>query len=35
MKASRNIVTSIVMIPLALLVALPFYYILVNTFKTQ
>ena len=35
MKTSRNIVTSIVMIPLALLVALPFYYILVNTFKTK
>lgn len=35
MKQSRGIVLSIVMIPIACLVAVPFYYILVNTFKTQ
>ena len=29
------IVTSIVMIPIGIIVGLPFYYILVNTFKTQ
>ncbi len=29
------IVTSIVMIPIGIVVGLPFYYILVNTFKTQ
>jgi raffinose/stachyose/melibiose transport system permease protein len=35
MKPRRHILTSIVMIPVAMIVALPFYYILVNTFKTQ
>lgn len=30
-----TLVASIVMIPLACIVALPFYYVLVNTFKTQ
>lgn len=35
MKPRRHVVTSLVMIPVALVVALPFYYILVNTFKTQ
>ncbi len=35
MKQSRHIVTSLVMLPLAALVAVPFYYILVNTLKTQ
>lgn len=35
MKHSRGIILSIIMVPLACLVALPFYYILVNTLKTQ
>ena len=35
MKQTRGIVLSIVMIPVACVVALPFYYILVNTLKTQ
>ncbi|MFJ7289701.1 carbohydrate ABC transporter permease [Curtobacterium sp. AB451] len=35
MKQSRGIVLSVVMIPIAAVVALPFYYILVNTLKTQ
>lgn len=35
MKPRRNVLTSVVMIPVALIVALPFYYIIVNTFKTQ
>lgn len=35
MKQSRHIVTSLVMLPLAALVAVPFYYIVVNTLKTQ
>ena len=35
MKPRRNIATSLVMVPLACLIALPFYYIVVNTFKTQ
>lgn len=30
-----SVITSLVMIPLACLVGLPFYYVLVNTFKTQ
>jgi raffinose/stachyose/melibiose transport system permease protein len=34
-KQSRGIVLSIVMIPIACLVAVPFYYIIVNTLKTQ
>lgn len=35
MKRSRGIILSIVMIPMACVVAIPFYYILVNTMKTQ
>ncbi|MEO6531983.1 MAG: carbohydrate ABC transporter permease [Pseudolysinimonas sp.] len=35
MTRRRNILISVVMIPLAAVVAVPFYYILVNTFKTQ
>jgi len=35
MRKSRGILLSIVMIPVACLVAVPFYYILVNTLKTQ
>jgi raffinose/stachyose/melibiose transport system permease protein len=35
MRKSRGIVLSIVMIPIACLIAVPFYYILVNTLKTQ
>jgi len=35
MKSRRSIVTSVIMIPLACFVGFPFYYILVNTFKTQ
>lgn len=35
MKESRRILTSVVMLPLAAIVAVPFYYIVVNTFKTQ
>ncbi|WP_415854097.1 carbohydrate ABC transporter permease [Sinomonas sp. G460-2] len=35
MKKNRGIILSIVMIPVACLVAVPFYYILVNTLKTQ
>jgi raffinose/stachyose/melibiose transport system permease protein len=35
MKTSRSIVTSAIMVPLACIVALPFYYIVINTFKTQ
>ncbi|WP_285025445.1 carbohydrate ABC transporter permease [Plantibacter sp. ME-Dv--P-122b] len=31
----RAIVTTIIMVPLACIVGLPFYYIVVNTFKTQ
>jgi len=34
-KKSRGILLSVVMIPIACLVAVPFYYILVNTLKTQ
>jgi raffinose/stachyose/melibiose transport system permease protein len=34
-KQSRHIATSLVMLPLAALVAVPFYYIVVNTMKTQ
>jgi len=34
-KSRRSNITSVIMIPLACIVALPFYYILVNTFKTQ
>lgn len=35
MRKNRGIILSIVMIPLACAVAVPFYYILVNTMKTQ
>jgi len=35
MRKSRGILLSVVMIPIACLVAVPFYYILVNTLKTQ
>lgn len=35
MTKTRHILTSALMIPLACLMAVPFYYILVNTFKTQ
>lgn len=34
MSKTRHVLTSVVMIPLACLMALPFYYIAVNTFKT-
>lgn len=34
-RPKRSVVTSIVMIPMALLVGFPFYYIVVNTLKTQ
>jgi raffinose/stachyose/melibiose transport system permease protein len=34
-KQSRHILTSLIMLPLAALVAVPFYYIVVNTLKTQ
>jgi raffinose/stachyose/melibiose transport system permease protein len=34
-KQSRHLVTSTVMLPLAAIMAVPFYYIVVNTFKTQ
>jgi raffinose/stachyose/melibiose transport system permease protein len=34
-KQSRHITTSLIMLPLAALVAVPFYYIVVNTLKTQ
>lgn len=35
MTSRRSILTSAIMIPLAAIVAVPFYYIVVNTFKTQ
>ncbi|MEO8093397.1 MAG: carbohydrate ABC transporter permease [Pseudolysinimonas sp.] len=35
MKSRGSVLTSVIMIPLAALVAVPFYYILVNTLKTQ
>ncbi|MGC0369561.1 carbohydrate ABC transporter permease [Microbacterium sp. SLBN-111] len=35
MKSSRGILLSVFLVPLACLVALPFYYIVVNTLKTQ
>ncbi|RKS90046.1 carbohydrate ABC transporter membrane protein 2 (CUT1 family) [Microbacterium sp. AG790] len=35
MKSSRGVLLSILLVPLGCLVALPFYYILVNTLKTQ
>ena len=35
MKPRRGIATSLVMVPLGCLIAVPFYYIVVNTFKTQ
>lgn len=35
MKQSRGIILSTVMIPIACVVAVPFYYIIVNTLKTQ
>lgn len=35
MKQNRGIILSIVMIPIACVVAVPFYYIIVNTLKTQ
>ncbi len=34
-KERTSPLTAVVMIPLALIVALPLYYIVVNTFKTQ
>lgn len=35
MKQSRGIILSIIMLPIACAAAIPFYYILVNTLKTQ
>jgi raffinose/stachyose/melibiose transport system permease protein len=35
MTKTRHILTSVLMVPLAALMAVPFYYIVVNTFKTQ
>lgn len=35
MKSKRHILISVIMLPIAALVAVPFYYIVVNTFKTQ
>lgn len=35
MKTQRSWLTSIIMIPVACLVGMPLYYVLVNTFKTQ
>ncbi|MGO4533487.1 carbohydrate ABC transporter permease [Leifsonia sp. 2MCAF36] len=35
MKQSRGLIRSIVMVPIACIVAVPFYYIVVNTLKTQ
>lgn len=35
MKSSRGVLLSILLVPLGCLVALPFYYIVVNTLKTQ
>lgn len=35
MTKTRHILTSALMVPLAALMAVPFYYIVVNTFKTQ
>ncbi|MEN2742648.1 carbohydrate ABC transporter permease [Microbacterium sp. X-17] len=35
MKHSRGLLVSAVMIPIACIIAVPFYYILVNTLKTQ
>lgn len=35
MKPQRHVLTTIVMVPVSLLIAVPFYYLLVNTFKTQ
>lgn len=35
MKHRRSVLASIIMIPLACLAALPFYYIVINTLKTQ
>ena len=35
MRQSRGIILSVVMIPIACVVAVPFYYIIVNTLKTQ
>jgi raffinose/stachyose/melibiose transport system permease protein len=35
MKSKRHVLISVAMIPFACVVALPFYYIVVNTFKTQ
>jgi raffinose/stachyose/melibiose transport system permease protein len=34
-KERRSPLTAVIMIPVALIVALPLYYILINTFKTQ
>jgi len=34
-RHQRSVITSVVMIPLGIIVGLPFYYIIVNTFKTQ
>jgi len=34
-KSRRGIATSLIMVPLSCLIAVPFYYIVVNTFKTQ
>lgn len=35
MRQSRGVLLSVIMIPLACVIAVPFYYILVNTLKTQ
>ncbi|MFI5060133.1 MAG: carbohydrate ABC transporter permease [Actinomycetales bacterium] len=35
MKSTRRILIPIVMVPIAALMAVPFYYILINTFKSQ
>ncbi|KQR53628.1 ABC transporter permease [Leifsonia sp. Leaf336] len=35
MKKSRGVILSVVMLPIACVAAIPFYYILVNTLKTQ
>ncbi|MDQ0634281.1 raffinose/stachyose/melibiose transport system permease protein [Arthrobacter pascens] len=35
MKQNRGIILSVIMLPIACVMALPFYYVLVNTLKTQ
>jgi raffinose/stachyose/melibiose transport system permease protein len=35
MKQRRHLLTTVLMVPLGALIAVPFYYLLVNTFKTQ